>query len=91
MGVTFYEHFLEVYDNELRKQTGSYYTPPEVVTAMVRLVDAVLRDTSRFGVAEGLASVITLMDLVTPKHPHCEFERRQWGGWRAGFIRTRRG
>ena len=24
----FYEDFLEVYDNDLRKQTGSYYTPP---------------------------------------------------------------
>ena len=27
----FYENFLEVYDNRLRKLTGSYYTPPEVV------------------------------------------------------------
>ena len=35
----FYEEFLSVYDNELRKKTGSYYTPPEVVRAMVRLVD----------------------------------------------------
>lgn len=52
----FYEHFLEAYDNDLRKQTGSYYTPPEVVTAMVRLVDEALRDPARFGVAEGLAS-----------------------------------
>ncbi len=24
----FYEHFLEAYDNDLRKLTGSYYTPP---------------------------------------------------------------
>ncbi|MBY5385333.1 N-6 DNA methylase [Rhizobium leguminosarum] len=39
----FYEHFLEVYDNNLRKRTGSYYTPPEVVNAMVRMVDEVLR------------------------------------------------
>jgi hypothetical protein len=39
----FYEDFLEVYDNRLRKQTGSYYTPPEVVSAMVNLVDDVLR------------------------------------------------
>lgn len=43
----FYEEFLEVYDNALRKQTGSYYTPPEVVGAMVRLVDDVLK-SSRF-------------------------------------------
>src|SRR5438128_12637108 len=39
----FYENFLEVYDKRLRKQTGSYYTPPEVVSAMVNLVDEALR------------------------------------------------
>ncbi len=39
----FYEDFLEVYDNTLRKRTGSYYTPPEVVAAMVKLVDEALR------------------------------------------------
>ena len=39
----FYEDFLEVYDNTLRKRTGSYYTPPEVVAAMVNLVDEALR------------------------------------------------
>jgi len=39
----FYEDFLEVYDNKLRKRTGSYYTPPEVVAAMVSLVDEALR------------------------------------------------
>ncbi len=52
----FYEGFLSVYDNALRKKTGSYYTPPEIVAAMVRLVDEALRDERRFGVAEGLAS-----------------------------------
>jgi hypothetical protein len=41
----FYEDFLEIYDNKLRKQTGSYYTPPEVVFAMVNLVDEALRGT----------------------------------------------
>jgi type I restriction-modification system DNA methylase subunit len=30
----FYEDFLEIYDNKLRKLTGSYYTPPKVVRAM---------------------------------------------------------
>jgi hypothetical protein len=39
----FYEDFLETYDNDLRKATGSYYTPPEVVSAMVGLVDQALR------------------------------------------------
>ena len=58
----FYEDFLEVYDNKLRKQTGSYYTPPEVVGAMVSLVDEALR-TPRFGLHAGLAaSSVTLVD-----------------------------
>jgi predicted helicase len=59
----FYEDFLEVYDNELRKQTGSYYTPPEVVGAMVRLVDAALRSPARFNLHAGLASPeVTIAD-----------------------------
>jgi hypothetical protein len=58
----FYEDFLEVYDNQLRKQTGSYYTPPEVVGAMVSLVDEALR-SPRFGQPSGLASpAVTLAD-----------------------------
>lgn len=52
----FYEDFLAVYDNTLRKRTGSYYTPPEVVAAMVRLVDEALKDPELFGVPQGLAS-----------------------------------
>jgi hypothetical protein len=61
----FYEDFLEVYDNELRKQTGSYYTPPEVVSAMVALVDETLR-TSRFGLHAGLAAPsVMLADPAT--------------------------
>src|SRR5450432_1848829 len=61
----FYEEFLEVYDNDLRKQTGSYYTPPEVVGAMVGLVDETLK-TPRFGLHAGLASPsVTLADPAT--------------------------
>jgi hypothetical protein len=61
----FYEDFLEIYDNDLRKQTGSYYTPPEVVGAMVRLVDDVLR-SDRFKLHAGLASpAVTLADPAT--------------------------
>ena len=57
----FYEDFLEVYDNSLRKQTGSYYTPPEVVGPMIRLVDDALR--RHFGRSAGLASAdVTLAD-----------------------------
>ncbi len=51
----FYEDFLEVYDNKLRKRTGSYYTPPEVVAAMIKLVDEALRDPALFGKSAGLA------------------------------------
>ncbi len=61
----FYEDFLEVYDNDLRKMTGSYYTPPEVVGAMVSLVDEALR-TPRFGLHAGLAApTVTLVDPAT--------------------------
>lgn len=46
-----YEDFLELYDNELRKQTGTYYTPIEVVEPMVRLAEEAL--TSRLGLEAG--------------------------------------
>ncbi|MGH6992933.1 MAG: type ISP restriction/modification enzyme [Caulobacteraceae bacterium] len=52
----FYELFLQQYDPALRKRTGSYYTPPQVVTAMVRLVDEALRTPARFDLNDGLAS-----------------------------------
>lgn len=59
----FYEDFLAVYDNALRKRTGSYYTPPEVVAAMVRLVDEALQEPALFGLPQGLASHdVTLAD-----------------------------
>lgn len=61
----FYEDFLEVYDNELRKQTGSYYTPPIVVETMVRLVDDLLKSPN-FGLHSGLASPsVTVIDPAT--------------------------
>ncbi|MCC6357473.1 MAG: N-6 DNA methylase [Phycisphaerales bacterium] len=57
----FYEDFLAVYDNTLRKLTGSYYTPPEVVEPMIRLVDDVLRE--HFDRSAGLAAAdVTLAD-----------------------------
>ncbi len=48
-----YEHFLEVYDPEARQQSGSYYTPHEVVEEMVRLAEDVLR--TRLGKDHGFA------------------------------------
>ncbi len=59
----FYELFLQQYDQRLRKRTGSYYTPPQVVNAMVRLVDEVLTSPTRFNLPKGLASpLITIAD-----------------------------
>ena len=61
----FYEDFLEVYDNKLRKETGSYYTPPDVVETMVRLVDEVLQSAD-FGLYQGVASpLVTVVDPAT--------------------------
>ena len=61
----FYEDFLEVYDNTLRKQTGSYYTPPEVVNTMVRWVDEALR-SQRYNLSTGLAHpTVTFVDPAT--------------------------
>ncbi len=61
----FYEDFLKIYDNDLRKKTGSYYTPPEVVQAMVRLVDEVLV-SPRFNQTRGMASpAVTIADPAT--------------------------
>ncbi|WP_301750474.1 type ISP restriction/modification enzyme [uncultured Erythrobacter sp.] len=53
--LNFYEDFLAVYDGALRRKTGSYYTPPEVVRAMVRLCDEALRAPELYNLARGLA------------------------------------
>ena len=62
----FYETFLTTYDSELRRKTGSYYTPPEVVMSMVRLVDEALKSSAYFGLTEGLAALdVTVADPAT--------------------------
>ena len=62
----FYETFLNTYDSDLRRKTGSYYTPPEVVLSMVRLVDEALKSAAYFGLAQGLASPdVTVADPAT--------------------------
>ena len=61
----FYEDFLAIYDNTLRKETGSYYTPPEVVGAMVALVDQALKRPG-FSLPQGLADAsVTVADPAT--------------------------
>ncbi len=57
----FYEDFLAQYDPDLRKESGSYYTPAELVQFMVRLVDEVLR--TRLGQPSGFAGeAVTVID-----------------------------
>jgi len=56
-----YEKFLEEYDPELRKATGTYYTPHEVVDEMVRLAEEAL--VTRLGKPKGfLDPSVTTID-----------------------------
>ena len=60
----FYEDFLAVYDPKMRKDSGVYYTPIEVVRTQVRLIDELLRE--KFDKPMGFADneVITLDPAV---------------------------
>ncbi|WP_160050879.1 type I restriction enzyme HsdR N-terminal domain-containing protein [Nocardiopsis sp. FR4] len=56
-----YESFLSVYDPDLRRQSGVYYTPIEVVRNMVRLTDDIL--TTRLDAEQGyLSPSVTTID-----------------------------
>lgn len=57
----FYEDFLAEYDRELRRQSGSYYTPAPVVEWMTQFADRLL--VSRFGKQRGFADpTVTVVD-----------------------------
>jgi len=57
----FYETFLAEYDPALRRRRGVYYTPPEVVSYVVRSVDGLLAE--KLGWREGLADArVRLLD-----------------------------
>ena len=60
----FYEPFLEAFDPSLRKELGVWYTPTEVVRAMVARVDNALRQDLH--IPEGLAA-----DNVVVLDPCC--------------------
>ena len=60
----FYEDFLAVYDPSLRKNTGVYYTPVEVVRAQVRLIDDLLVHRLGKPLGFGDAGVVTLDPAV---------------------------
>jgi hypothetical protein len=57
----FYETFLHCYDPDLRRKRGVYYTPPELVSYVVRSVHRLLQ--TRLGRRDGLADPsVTLLD-----------------------------
>jgi hypothetical protein len=71
-----YEHFLDVYDPELRKLSGSYYTPREVVEPMVRLAEEAV--VTRLGKSAGFADpdVVTVDPAMgTGTYLHAIIER----------------
>jgi hypothetical protein len=60
----FYEDFLGKYDPDKRKSRGVYYTPRQVVSFIVRSVEAVLK--SKFGKDDGFADdSVTVLDPAT--------------------------
>ncbi len=60
----FYEDFLAAYDPDERKQAGVYYTPIDIVRAMVKIADHLLVD--RFSKRMGFAdSAVTTLDPAT--------------------------
>lgn len=60
----FYEDFLSAYDKKLRKDSGVYYTPVEVVRAQVNLVSELLRD--KLGKKDSFADKdVTVLDPAT--------------------------
>lgn len=73
-----YEQFLEAYDPAKRQASGTYYTPRELVTEMVRLVESVL--TGRLHVADGFrAAQVTVVDpsMGTGTYLHTIIDRTQ--------------
>jgi type I restriction-modification system DNA methylase subunit len=63
--VYFYEDFLRAYDKQMSKSRGVYYTPPPVVSFIVRAIGDVLK--TEFGITEGLADDqrVTVLDFAT--------------------------
>jgi len=56
--IHFYEDFLAVYDKDVKKRLGAYYTPVPVVRFIIENVDRLLRE--RFSISDGLASSETI-------------------------------
>ena len=84
----FYEDFLAQYDPELRKESGSYYTPAELVKFMVRLgagaVAGALRNAAErlvgFELQTGPYSTATPVMVAIGNPPYRE-RAKGLGGW----------
>ncbi|MGH7886835.1 MAG: type ISP restriction/modification enzyme, partial [Candidatus Binatia bacterium] len=62
--IYFYEDYLKAYDPAMRKGRGVYYTPPPIVSFIVRAVDDILKES--FGIPGGLADDkrVTVLDFA---------------------------
>ncbi len=62
--IYFYEDFLAKYDAALKKKRGVYYTPPPVVSFIVRAIDDILKRD--FDLPQGLAAHerVTVLDFA---------------------------
>jgi predicted helicase len=58
----FFEGFLQVYDSQIRKDRGVFYTPQPIVSYVVRSVHELLQD--KFGLADGLADTVTWGEML---------------------------
>jgi len=63
--IYFYENFLAIYDYELRKSKGVYYTPPQVVDFIVRSVNEVLKTVFNISVGFANRNLVTVLDFAT--------------------------
>lgn len=59
--IYFYENFLSAYDHEQKVKRGIFYTPPAVVSYIVRSVHELLQ--TEFGLEDGLASTVTWSEM----------------------------
>lgn len=60
--IYFYEHFLRIYDKKKKVQRGVFFTPPQVVSYIVRSVHELLQ--TEFGLEDGLADTTTWGEMV---------------------------
>jgi hypothetical protein len=65
--IHFYEHFLSAYNKKLKIQRGIFYTPPPVVSYIVRSVHELLQ--TEFGLEDGLAATVTWGEMLQ-RHKH---------------------